>query len=1622
MRRLELAGFRISPADRLRVQRALHAHGREYVERPEGLKYVLAPLLARSAAEQALFYDIFEKYYAEIRQAPDWQALHHETTVRDDGARVFRALLALALLTLGGWWLTRSGAAAPADRETPPAERHPTARLAPPAPLRLGDTLRYRNLAEADNDTAVFRYSWAWQDENGGARRGLDTGSYELSYPLDSVFSDTNKVLELTVTNRRTGAATVASAGPIAINCAALPAVSLDLSGNIRVGEPATFTAVTEPGGDYALRWDFGDGGAATGAAATHTYARNGDYVLRLTVGATDAAGRYCEKTVRETISIGDAQVLLKPHPLVRDEEQQVFYFSGWFWLLLGLLALPALWPLRRWWRLRNTPPTDRPQAPPPADPRFAGPDKAPYFIPFPNQDRTIRVAREQLRLADMLRLRQEGLRQEVDVPATLEATVGGGGFPALHYRYRTRPVDYLLLIDEQSANSHQARLFTYLAQQLREQDVHAEIFYFRRTLHRAWNREHPQGLTPELLHRRYGDHRLLVFGDGSGLLAPLAESTAVRAADAAALGRWRRRLLLTPRPPASWNYRERALARLFVVFPADLPGLAGAANFIEEGLEEEDLPATFDAWRDQQETLRADRLPPATTRSWADQAEYLADDPELLRWLGALAVYPAPSWELTLSIGEALGVAVTYDRLLRLSRLPWLQEGRLHPRLRREMLGQLAPENELTARRAVREQLRAAAADAAHSHANQELQTNLAIQDFAIDPEAEDHRAAIRYLLATGALDRAQRAELDLSLKRYWARTGRPGKAPDLTTYLRSAEAEKRLAEYRRKLRRRAALAAIALLAFAGIVFGALRMNRSDRLERWNETAAWMVAQSPPDSAVWYNNRAVEAYQRELQPMVVAERLNRDSLRRFDNLLSPAETWLERALALRPDYALARQNWRRLHFAAGIMRHHVFTATGDYESGLDAAFDSTRYRLRNALTGDSLFFDARHALGVVQYFTEGRDTAIGEYQTLMAASDSAYFDTLQLYPNLLTLLGDLSPTRILGLEVDEGGKTNDLAALEQALEQLVTKVADDYEQLIREHNRVINNEEFRNYSQPVLLETLAAYHAAIDSFTQAPDLPEGTENTLRQYLAGQRKLATLLSKAQVVAINQAARTEASEVSLAAEQVEKARYLTSLRALLTYLKYGERKIADNWNRLRDLLIEYEAARAREAGGLPLTARYYYNTDEYERLTLSVVAIAAGPAPDTLAVLREPARPGRREVQLALQAPAAGRTDSLLLQLIDAGGGIADTYSIPHRQEWRPAQAAAPPAGWSALLADRDTDQDGVPDRSDACPDRPGPAALYGCPDRDRDETPDFLDDCPDQYGPRAEAGCPPPSNVPRPAMVLIEDGAFQMGDVMGDGEYDNQTPVHPVTLDRFYLGAYEVTWAEYDLFCDSTGRNKRSDPGWGRDRRPAINVNWYDAALYCNWLSVQHGYRPVYAIDSTRTDPNNENSGNRIKWIVTPDWNADGYRLPTEAEWEYAARQRGDTVRFGNGRDIADPKEMNFNGSETYKRDYSVVGEYRGQTVPVGSFPPNRLGLYDMSGNVWEWCWDWYDANYYEQPGNARNPKGAIKGGVRVVRGGSWYNYPGGCRASVRFRYDPIDGDGDIGFRLARRP
>jgi formylglycine-generating enzyme required for sulfatase activity len=414
--------------------------------------------------------------------------------------------------------------------------------------------------------------------------------------------------------------------------------------------------------------------------------------------------------------------------------------------------------------------------------------------------------------------------------------------------------------------------------------------------------------------------------------------------------------------------------------------------------------------------------------------------------------------------------------------------------------------------------------------------------------------------------------------------------------------------------------------------------------------------------------------------------------------------------------------------------------------------------------------------------------------------------------------------------------------------------------------------------------------------------------------------------------------------------------------------------------------------------------------------------------------------------------------------------------------------------WTVPVWAVDSDGDGVDDAIDVCNNTPPEIVVdaegrpIGDVDLDCDvDLDDFAELAANLTGPIAplgaccqgdgscalapEAYCPgvwqgadtscDPNPCIAPNTLLVPAGPFDMGDPWGEGD-NHELPVHAVLVDGYWIDAFEVTnqqyadalnwaWGDgnmievtetgivrklYDTeeYCDTVSSSVYSRIAWdgaafgvvaGAEDHPVVMVSWYGAVAYCNWRSAMVGRTPCYDLGA---------------WEC--DYQADGFRLPTEAEWEKAAGWAPDEqrhYRFGEhsdgcGYDCLDGERVNYldsgdpydaaafprttpvgfyDGSLHLKIDFGWPSEVQSyQTQDAQSF----YGCRDMSGNAWEWCHDWYDNSYYEVS-PYYNPTGPATGLYRVVRGGRWSQDPSACRSAARYRYPPETRNVTIGFR-----
>ncbi|MDA3886175.1 MAG: SUMF1/EgtB/PvdO family nonheme iron enzyme [Candidatus Delongbacteria bacterium] len=259
-------------------------------------------------------------------------------------------------------------------------------------------------------------------------------------------------------------------------------------------------------------------------------------------------------------------------------------------------------------------------------------------------------------------------------------------------------------------------------------------------------------------------------------------------------------------------------------------------------------------------------------------------------------------------------------------------------------------------------------------------------------------------------------------------------------------------------------------------------------------------------------------------------------------------------------------------------------------------------------------------------------------------------------------------------------------------------------------------------------------------------------------------------------------------------------------------------------------------------------------------------------------------------------------------------------------------------------------------------------------------------------------------------MVFVQGGTFEMGDHFNEG-LSHELPVHSVSVSDYYIGSCEVTQSEWVTYM-----SLETDASFGiGDNYPVYSVSWYEIMVYCNKRSIVEGLTSCYAINSS-TNPDNWGNiptSNDLMWnAATCNWGANGYRLPTEAEWEYASRGG-----------IHNADNYHYSGSDTIN-DVAWYDLNSGSiSHPVGTKVPNQLGIYDMSGNLWELCRDWFGINYYatcDSLGTVEDPYGPSDGSNPVIRGGYWGFGTSDCRVAYRADFNTFSDVFSVGFRIAR--
>lgn len=985
----------------------------------EALKYLLCPLLARSAKEQERFYDVFESFWKECVAEQEKTAGLTDASLQQPGdntkqRRVYGILIWAipAMALVGALWYFM-------PRPVNIYIHRPVAAMDYEA---SNGTLTLKNTSEHYDST---RTHWLITDPETGAVLHSDSAQHTVFRAADG----RKKVSVLLKVCARPSeqlpqdtadwpdSLFAAVQQTVLLHCPKPPKANWVIKPQCNcLPSRVEFYVDTDQGN--MVSWEMRMGALyvqSTGSSANMTISQAGSMTVKARV--VDPQG--CETQLDTTFQIGTNKPFLRFQKLAYAAPLFVLEVSGLGWLIALLPLFPAVFFLYRWWKKRYRKSSQK--TPDETDAKYAVIDAPPYYIPYRSQEEKITIPREFFRIAEVLRRREESERRTFDASTSITATIEQGGFPVWRERSITRPADYLFLIKHPDEFDQQTRLFQRFARFLEERDAPVIVYYHDGHFERFRNADMPDGIDLRDLYRRHSACRLVVLGDAHELVNVYAHPVpALLKAPLETLLRWPRRLLLTPEPVSAWSYQEALLQQVFPLYPADTRGML-------EGLEqldrlEEYEPEPFERHKTTLLALHPGANPRYCNFNDADAClDYLAGDQQLQRWLRALAVCSRPDWALTIAIGRAIGVEVTHDRLLALSRIPWLRNNQPDDALRLRFLAQLPPDDERAARRALVEELEKVEEQVQEGFARTDWQTSLAVQHFALDPGDSAHRDILERLHQLGLLSGTQQAELDWLVKKagFVANDGEDA----FTTWLQNSK---------HWLNRELSLA----LSFA-LLSGLMLLANYNMLRYPTQffLSSLQVKKPYYDEAMASNNRAVALHDTAMAETAYSRWLA------YAEALQQADTLFGRAVVLRAPvgYALADSNRWALGYnrAARVLNFFLNDAidtsqppsprTGEpySKTALLAAAN-----LFNELAGkvywnntDTRRLEAQHGMGLCHYYLGDMAIARKAYD-LIASAAPVYFDTLGMEVNLRTLLNVKLPPpylRVLVLDAATG-------------------------------------------------------------------------------------------------------------------------------------------------------------------------------------------------------------------------------------------------------------------------------------------------------------------------------------------------------------------------------------------------------------------------------------------------------------------------------------------------------------------------------------------------------------------------------------------------------------------------
>ena len=1030
--RLELAGIVVSPADYVRIAtifdsklKALSSISNDLSEL-NTIKYLIAPIIARSAADQQLIYQVFDDYLSDFALYTAKYAQSESSVINDllnsgtDFSKPIsmpKYILALLLLFLAiaGFLFVESINKEVYDWEIGDYSKD----------WVIGDSIDLNYMESGTDDEDEHIYYWQLFDRSNNELYKDSTTVSEWKYIVNPELETDYLYVVFSVVDESQNPIFSDTTVKASVYCSDIPVLKgIEVKGELGRNKEIELTPVLESESpDVNYEWIISNGKeSVTFLDETCSYKTGDAGVVNIELKAFRSnMGVNCESTFFKALELEQrtdppfAEIDMRPLQFFKGNEIASFRSFVWIgWLILALITFYFIRVFRNRLKYRQS----KKAADQLEKSQNDKCDKPPYTIEFNDENKSIHSFEERSMLSRAMHERRYKDGYIIDVTGTINATISNSGFPNVVYRKDSEPAQYLFLIHQTHRHSHDARLFEHLADLMQEDDVLMLKLFYKDNPALPYSDDYPDGVSLHQLKSRNGAFRVILFTEGSELVNTHAGNRFGLDAEVLELKSvFEDIFFVSPQSVSNWSVNEASLYRVGLLFPANLNGLLELSKCLEF-YDPEDDRKSFKDWRaflltssDGDNEIFDEYKSPEPYRD-------LLDSKLLYEWFLALSVFPAPNWDFTISVGKALeerGLYLSFENLLKLSRIPALHKASFHPALLDKMHKSLQeiPEVEIIARSVLQEKLKEVDYQNLECFVSGTHEVLTVKNDFLIDPENEDNINNVLRLIRQKRLSKIDMGDLvrhtvDPNLKKSVGKSFKSG----LDKLNNKLNKTVNLLEAKRSKRRMIIGFSLNIWALFLIysMYVLLSFDNTPKLanaSKENNLMHFLNFSEIMPAGMQLNNAAVQLYQDNEEQLLT---FTTDS---NQIIITEIEELLDSAIALMPESQFIKDNQlnNQLNFILTNLKYiednNLWTTTVA-EDQIEVITNLIDPLVDEYLGSDSLYtsfeLELNHLLGLAFFYNGQLIDAIQQRDSILEGTPE-YFSSVAYSPTLLELL-----------------------------------------------------------------------------------------------------------------------------------------------------------------------------------------------------------------------------------------------------------------------------------------------------------------------------------------------------------------------------------------------------------------------------------------------------------------------------------------------------------------------------------------------------------------------------------------------------------------------------------------